>query len=86
MDDMNEALITGDLLRWARERRGMNYGELSSATKISPDQLRQWEEGFSYPPLGKAEMLAKVLKIPFGFLFLSTRPSDVPPPLLTIER
>jgi Zn-dependent peptidase ImmA (M78 family) len=76
---MTEAPITGGVLRWARERRNMSFGELSHATKVSEDQLQQWEDGSSYPPLGKAEMLAEVLDIPFGFLFLSTPPADKSP-------
>jgi Zn-dependent peptidase ImmA (M78 family)/transcriptional regulator with XRE-family HTH domain len=79
MEDMTEAPITGGVLQWARERRSMSFGELSRKAKVSADQLRQWEDGTAYPPLGKAEMLADVLDIPFGFLFLSTAPPDKSP-------
>ncbi|HEY0794298.1 MAG TPA: XRE family transcriptional regulator [Acidisarcina sp.] len=76
---MAEALINGGMLRWARERRALDHSQLSKKTKISIEQLRQWEEEISFPPFSKAELLANVLKIPFGFLFLSNPPSDASP-------
>jgi Zn-dependent peptidase ImmA (M78 family)/transcriptional regulator with XRE-family HTH domain len=76
---VNEAFITGDLLRWARERRGLTYADLAQHLRVSLDVIRQWEDEESYPPLGKAQELAHFLRIPFGYLFLSKRPSDEAP-------
>src|SRR5262249_33898233 len=46
-----------------------------------------WEKGNSRPTFRKAEELAKVLRIPFGFLFLSAPPSEQTPipDLRTVE-
>jgi Zn-dependent peptidase ImmA (M78 family)/DNA-binding XRE family transcriptional regulator len=79
MDDMTEAHITGEMLRWARERRGLSYSQLASQTKVSVGQIQQWEDGAAFPSFAKAEAIARQLKIPFGFLFLSTPPSDKSP-------
>jgi len=76
---VNEAFITGDLLRWARERRGLTYAELAKHLRVSIDVIRQWEDGDSYPPFGKAQEVAHFLRIPIGYLFLSKRPSDEAP-------
>ena len=73
---MIEAHITGELLRWARERRGLDYAQLARAGKIDVEELRQWEDGFSWPPFGKARRIAQILKIPFGLLFLPSPPND----------
>ena len=76
---VNEAFITGDLLRWARERRGLTYADLAKHLRVSLDVIRQWEEEETYPPFGKAQELAHCLRIPFGYLFLTKRPSDEAP-------
>jgi Zn-dependent peptidase ImmA (M78 family)/DNA-binding XRE family transcriptional regulator len=71
-----DALITGDVLRWARERRGLSYSDLAHSSHEPADDLRQWEEGDAYPPFRTAQKLARFLRIPFGYLFLSKAPSD----------
>jgi|SRR5579864_5888525 len=76
---VNEALINGDIVRWARERSGLTYAEVARPLKIQIDQIRSWEYGEAYPPFGKAEDLARLLRIPFGYLFLSKAPSDDSP-------
>jgi Zn-dependent peptidase ImmA (M78 family)/transcriptional regulator with XRE-family HTH domain len=79
MEDMLEARINGQVLRWARERRAWDYDKVVKSTKISADLLQKWEDGLAYPPFGKAELLAATLKVPFGFLFLSKPPHDASP-------
>jgi Zn-dependent peptidase ImmA (M78 family)/transcriptional regulator with XRE-family HTH domain len=73
---VNRALITPSLLRWARERRGLSYADIARALRIGPQTVEAWELGESYPAFSKAAELAKFLRIPFGYLFLSTPPHD----------
>ena len=73
---MNRALITPDLLRWARERRGLSYADIARALRIGIQTVAAWELGESYPAFSKAAELAKFLRIPFGYLFLSKPPHD----------
>lgn len=70
------ALITGAVLRWARERRGLTHADLKASVKASVEEIRSWEQGSTFPPYAKAQSLARTLRIPFGFLFLSTHPPD----------
>jgi Zn-dependent peptidase ImmA (M78 family)/transcriptional regulator with XRE-family HTH domain len=79
MDEMLEAKITGGVLQWARERRDLTYDEVADGTKIAVGELVAWERGQTFPPFGAAQELAHFLRIPFGFLFLSTHPADTSP-------
>jgi Zn-dependent peptidase ImmA (M78 family)/transcriptional regulator with XRE-family HTH domain len=74
--EMNEIFITGDVVVWARERRGLSQIDLAKQMKVSAAQIADWETGITAPQYAKAQKLADTLKIPFGFLFFSTRPSD----------
>lgn len=76
---VNEAFINGDIVRWARERTGLTYAEVARPLKIQIEQIRSWEYGEAYPAFGKAQDLARLLRIPFGYLFLSNAPSDDSP-------
>jgi Zn-dependent peptidase ImmA (M78 family)/transcriptional regulator with XRE-family HTH domain len=76
---VNHAVITPELLRWARERRGLSYAEIAHSLHVSIDVVRAWELGESYPPFGKAQNLAKLLRVPFGYFFLSQPPQDAAP-------
>jgi Zn-dependent peptidase ImmA (M78 family) len=73
---VNTAFITGDILRWARERIDLSYADIAHSLRVDISEVRAWEEGESFPPFGKAQDLARLLKIPFGYLFLSKRPSE----------
>ena len=75
-EDMNEAFINGGVLTWARKRRGMTGQELAIKLNASAGQVKAWEVGDSYPPFGKAEKLAEILRIPFGYFFLPSNPPD----------
>lgn len=84
---MNEAFITPEVARWARERSGVSEGALAAALHVKPEQVLSWERGKAFPPFPKAQELARRLRVPFGFLFLSHPPSDeVPIPDLRTVR
>lgn len=76
---VNEAFITGEILRWARERSSLTYADIAHALRVEINEVRAWEYGEAYPPFGKAQDLAHLLRIPFGYLFLSRPPSDDAP-------
>ena len=81
MSTQGLAFITPELMRWARERRGISRDQLAKHLRVTPNQVLDWERGDSYPHFGKAINLARVLHVPFGYLFLSDPPSeDVPLP------
>jgi Zn-dependent peptidase ImmA (M78 family) len=76
---VNHAVVTPELLRWARERRGLSYDEIARSLHVGIDIVRAWELGESYPPFGKAQSLAKLLRVPFGYFFLTKPPQDAAP-------
>ena len=76
---MDEAFVTKEVVRWARERSGVSEAQLAAALNAKPEQVRAWESGTSFPPFGKAQLLAQKLHIPFGYLFLSDPPAEYTP-------
>src|ERR1700721_284814 len=80
------AYVTPQIIEWARLRAGITIDELAIALKTSAVSVKAWELGSQRPTFSKAEALAKRLRIPFGYLFLSEAPaSDIPIPDLRTE-
>lgn len=63
---MVRAEVKPELIRWARERVGI---DLDVLTKRFP-QLKAWERGEIHPTLKQVERFAKATYTPIGFLFL----------------
>jgi Zn-dependent peptidase ImmA (M78 family)/transcriptional regulator with XRE-family HTH domain len=76
---VTEAFITPKVVRWARERVGISDSQLADALGADAQEIRAWERGETRPPFGKAQDLAKTLRVPFGFLFLSEPPPEKTP-------
>jgi len=68
------AYITPEMLTWARERIQLSVKELSEITKIKEEKIISWETGGAYPTRNQAKELAKRLRIPFPFLYLTKPP------------
>ena len=75
---MSVAYINPEVLTWARERAGVPPEELMQVNRKYVD----WEEGNSLPTFLQAQVLAKKLHVPFGFLYLSEPPKETP---LTVD-
>lgn len=73
---MPEALITPNVLKWARERARFTPDGAAQKVQVRPDRLLAWEEGENHPTFRQARNLAKAFHVPFGYLFLPS-----PPPL-----
>ena len=85
----NPALITGDIITWARERLGYSYKQVADeiGASVTADDIAQWEAEKTLPNFKKAQKLATALHIPFGYLFLSHRPkNDIKAPDLRTNR
>jgi Zn-dependent peptidase ImmA (M78 family)/DNA-binding XRE family transcriptional regulator len=76
---MTEAFITPKVALWARERVGISPAQLADALGADAKEIEAWEQGKTRPPFGKAQDLAKTLRVPFGFLFLSEPPPQKTP-------
>ena len=71
-----QAFINPLLLRWARERAGLDVGEAALAANVKPEKLQEWESAQSLPTFRQAQTLAQALHAPFGYLFLSEPPVE----------
>lgn len=75
------AFITPRLLRWARNRSGLSITAIAWKLRVEAEELRVWETDGSEkrPSFTQAQKLARILHVPFGYLFLSNPPSEEPP-------
>jgi Zn-dependent peptidase ImmA (M78 family)/DNA-binding XRE family transcriptional regulator len=73
---MPKALINGEILRWARERAAIQPEELASRIGQDNSRVSEWESGKAQPTFKQAQRLARLLHVPFGYLFLPQPPSD----------
>ncbi|MEE9247942.1 MAG: ImmA/IrrE family metallo-endopeptidase [Dehalococcoidia bacterium] len=74
---MTTAFITPDMVRWAR-RRSFDSPDVA-AQQLNFPKLKDWENGDARPTFRQAQSLARKLRIPFGYLFLSTPPEEAMP-------
>ncbi len=71
---MAEALVTPNLLTWARQRRGMEVEDLAKKLNVKPYTVYEWEAGEKHPTFRQAQQFARALYIPFGYLYLAEPP------------
>ncbi|MCG8480641.1 MAG: helix-turn-helix domain-containing protein, partial [Spirochaetales bacterium] len=83
---MATALITPAIIEWARDRRELTDTRLATSVHVSAEKIRQWTAGQEKPTIRQAQLLARALKIPFGYLYLDNPPKEDPliPDLRTI--
>jgi len=73
----NNALITPQVLIWARERIDLSFEEASEYLSIKPEILKSWENGSKYPTILQAKKIAKKYKIPYVFFYLPEPPQNI---------
>lgn len=73
---MSEALITPDVLTWARQRAEISLEQLADTLKVQVEKIQKWEKGENKPTFLQAQKIAKIFQIPFGYLFLQNPPED----------
>lgn len=71
-----KAHINPKILRWMRERGGLDVDNAARVAHISPEQLTDWESGENQPTFPQAQKLAQTLHAPFGYLFLTEPPAE----------
>jgi len=72
---VNRVEVNKELLRWARERAGLNIAALARRFP----HLDAWESGEAQPTLKQLEAFAKATYTPVGYLFLQTPPVETVP-------
>lgn len=74
---MVRVAITPHVLRWARKQLGMTPDDLAHKMgRLKVETVIAWEEGTLRPTYRQARELARILRIPLGYLFLSEPPDD----------
>ncbi len=64
--------VQPNMLRWARERAGLDIPTLSERFP----KLPEWEGGGTQPTLKQLEAFAKAVHVPFGYLMLPDPPAE----------
>ncbi len=75
----DKAYITPNVLKWARESARMSVEIAATKVSVSPDKLKEWEDGLSQPTIRQAQTLAKAYKRSFALFFLPEIPRDFQP-------
>lgn len=68
------ALITPEVLVWARKLDAISIDEIAAKMKVQPQKIEEWESGTSYPTLSQAKDLAKQYRVPFVYFYLPNTP------------
>ena len=76
------ALITPEVLAWARDLDKITIEEASRRIKVPVTKIEEWESGVSCPTLRQAKELAKFYRVPFVYFYLP----DIPLKTKRIEK
>src|SRR5262245_51482997 len=76
-DGPDVAYVTPSVVAWALKRSTVPRTTIATRLNVDLEQLAGWERaGGPHPPFAKAEALAKLLHVPFGFFYLNEPPAD----------
>ena len=70
----NDALITPQLIIWARERVNMPVDMAAKAAGVAIEKYQNWESGNQFPTINQAKKFANKVKIPYAWLYLESPP------------
>ena len=70
----SDALITPQLLQWARERVEMPVDLAAKAAGVTIDKYQSWEAGEHLPTINQAKKFAQKVRIPYAWLYLESPP------------
>jgi Zn-dependent peptidase ImmA (M78 family) len=74
---MTQAGVNPSMLVWARNRAGLSHADLKPGkSRAWITNLPDWEKGIGGPTFEQARALAKIFRVPFGYLFLLAPPVE----------
>ena len=73
---MVDALVTPEIIEWARTRNNLSIELAASKVGVSEETFYSWEKKRARPTLRQAQELAHKLYIPLGYLYLSAPPVE----------
>lgn len=75
-----KALITPEVLKWARERRiRLEIDYAAKKIKVDPKRLEAWEAGTEQPTFAQLKKIAKLYKTHISIFYLPAPPTDFQP-------
>lgn len=75
-----KALITPEVLKWARERRiNLDLDLAAEKLKIDPERLTDWEDGKDQPTFAQLKKIANIYKTHVSIFYLPKPPTDFHP-------
>ncbi len=75
-----QALITPEVLKWAREEHiRLNLSDAAKKIKVKPEQLERWENGNAQPTIRQLKDIAKCYNIHITVFYLPEPPTSFPP-------
>lgn len=72
-----KALITPEVLAWARSLDAITQEEASRKLNVKEERIDEWEKGTSMPTLRQAKKLAKYYRVPFVYFYLPDIPKRI---------
>lgn len=73
---MPKALVSNKIISWALLRAGMSEDELADKLHVRDEKVLSWVVGDDHPTFAQAQKMAKILGIPFGYLYLENPPEE----------
>ena len=71
-----KALITPEVLKWAREKRiRLEIDYAAKKLKVEPEALEAWENGTEQPTISQLKKIAKLYKTHISVFYLPEPPS-----------
>src|SRR5712692_7949591 len=77
---MAEIPVSGAVLKWAREFRGLSVDEAAKRLGVSSVELEDFESEIRMPTLTKFRKLGTAYRLPLATLFRRTPPAEPPKP------
>ncbi len=75
-----KALITPDVLKWARERRiKLDLEDAAEKLNINPERLEDWENGKDRPTFAQLKKIANIYRTHISIFYLPKPPKDFSP-------
>jgi len=71
-----QGFINPEILHWAITTKGIDKELIAKKLNKKIEDLENWLKGKSLPTFKQAQKLAKILDIPFGYLFLKSPPKE----------
>ena len=68
------AIVTPEVLQWARSLDKITVDEIAQKLKVDVAQIEAWESGNESPMLPQAKNLAKQYRVPFAYFYLPNTP------------